>query len=237
MAGHSQFKNIMHRKGAQDKKRAKIFSKIRRELTVAAQMGGEDPEANPRLRTAIVTARGANMPKDTMERAIKQGSGAGDASQYAEMRYEGYGPAGVAFLVEVLTDNRNRSAAEIRALFNRHGGSMGETGSVSFLFEQSGIVLYPDTVPEEKLLSSALASGAEDMESQDGAFHIKVSRSSWAAMCEALEADFGKPLHAEVGWFPLSKIEVSEDKKESIQKMVQAFEDNEDVQQVWQNAF
>src|SRR5579884_1823437 len=166
MAGHSQFKNIMYRKGAQDKKRAKIFTKIIRELTTAARSGLPDPNANPRLRAALVAARQANMPKDTVERAIKRGAGGEGAEAYEEVRYEGYGPGGVAVIVEALTDNRNRTASEVRAAFTKFGGNMGETGSVSFMFDRLGVVTYPAAkASEEAMLEAAIDAGADNCES------------------------------------------------------------------------
>lgn len=237
MAGHSQFKNIMHRKGAQDAKRAKVFTKIIRELTVAAQTGGDDPESNPRLRTAIQTARGANMPKDTMERAIKKGSGKDSDTTYFEMRYEGYGPAGMAIIVEALTDNKNRTAAEVRALFNRNGGNMGETGSVSFSFQQMGIITYgKDVAGEDALLEGALAAGAEDMTSEAEAFQIKAPRNSWMQVKEQIEKDFGEPLSAGLAWLPSTLVTLPPEKKETAQKLIDALENNDDVQSVWHNA-
>lgn len=163
MAGHSQFKNIMHRKGAQDAKRAKQFAKILREITVAARSGLPDPASNPRLRAAMIAAREANMPKDNVERAIKKATGAGGGDDYVEVRYEGYGPAGVAVIVEGLTDNRNRTASEVRAAFSKHGGSMGESNSVSFMFQRLGVVAYPVTAAsEEAMLDAAIEAGADN---------------------------------------------------------------------------
>ena len=169
MAGHSQFKNIMHRKGAQDAKRAKVFTKLIRELTVAARAGLPDPDMNPRLRAAISVARAANMPKDNIERAIKRGSGDGDGTAFEEMRYEGYGPGGVAVIVEALTDNRNRTAAEIRTVFNKHGGSLGETGSVAFMFDRVGLIRYKaEAAGGDEMFEAALEANAQDVNTGEG---------------------------------------------------------------------
>src|SRR5579872_4419137 len=166
MAGHSQFKNIMHRKGAQDKKRAKIFTKIIRELTTAARTGLPDPAANPRLRAAVIAARAANMPKDTVDRAIKRGAGGGEGENFEEMRYEGYGPGGIAVIVEGLTDNRNRTASEVRAAFTKAGGNLGETNSVSFMFDRVGQITYPAAAAtSDAMFEAALEAGAENVES------------------------------------------------------------------------
>ena len=176
MAGHSQFKNIMYRKGAQDAKRARAFTKLIRELTVAARAGLPDPAANPRLRSAVIAARTANMPKDTIERAIKRGAGAEGIEQFEEIRYEGYGPGGVALIVEALTDNRNRTASEVRAAFGRHGGTLGESGSVSFMFERVGLVQYPpEAASAEAMFEAALEAGAEDVQSAESG-HESIAR-------------------------------------------------------------
>ena len=234
MAGHSQFKNIMHRKGAQDAKRAKAFTKLIRELTVAAQ-AGDDPTSNPRLRTAIISAKSANMPKDTMERAIKRGSGGDDTAQYAEMRYEGYGPSGVALIVEALTDNRNRTAAEVRATFNKLGGNLGEAGSVSYLFTHEGRIAYSQEIAEDELLESALALGALDMVSFEDTFHIITLREDWLTVREALEKKFGAPLHAAVVWTPQTTVTLNAESQNTVKKLINTLEDNDDVQSVWHN--
>lgn len=236
MAGHSQFKNIMHRKGAQDAKRAKIFTKLIREIQVAAQLGGGDVDSNPRLRAAILGARAANMPKDNVERAIKKGTGEDKDTTYTEMRYEGYGPGGVAFIVEALTDNRNRTASEVRALFNRHGGSMGETGSVSFGFDHVGSLVYGSHVSEEDLFEVVLGGGGDDIEKTTDGFQIWVAREGWLSLREALEKKFGEPLEASVMWRPKTTVALPAAKRDSLQKMLDAFEDNDDVQAVWHNA-
>jgi len=235
MAGHSQFKNIMHRKGAQDAKRAKVFTKIIRELTVAASKGA-DPESNPRLRTAILGAKGANMPKDTMERAIKRGVGGQDGAVYEEIRYEGYGPSGVAFLVEALTDNRNRTAAEVRAIFNKHGGSLGEVGSVAYLFNHCGVICYPLSLSEDTLLESALTLGADDFQKEVTHYEIITSRENWLHVREGLEKKFEAPQASHIAWIPSTTVSLPETKKEGFEKLINALEDNDDVQAVWHNA-
>lgn len=236
MAGHSKFKNIMHRKGAQDAKRAKSFTKLIREIQVAAQMGGGEPESNPRLRAAMINARSANMPKDNVERAIKKGTGADKDTTYLEMRYEGYGPAGIAFIVEALTDNRNRTASEMRALFGRHGGSMGEAGSVAFLFSQVGSVVYDKQASEETIFDIALGAGADDIEITDTHFQIWTTRENWLTVREALEEKCGSPVSAAVMWRPHNVVDIDAAKQENVQKLFDLFEDHDDVQAVWCNA-
>ena len=236
MAGHSQFKNIMHRKGAQDAKRAKVFTKLIREITVATQLSGPDQASNPRLRTAIQAARAANMPKDTVERAIKKGSGESDGTNYAEMRYEGYDASGVALIVETLTDNRNRTAADVRALFSKHGGRLGETGSVTYMFKKTGLIFYPKAIDEEALLNCALENGAEDFAALDEAFQISCPQEAWIALKDALEQAFGTPLGSELAWIPGTTLTLTGDKAEKLEKLIGALEDNDDVQTVWHSA-
>src|SRR5579883_2733861 len=188
MAGHSQFKNIMHRKGAQDARRARQFAKLIREITVSARQGLPDPAANPRLRAAISAARVANMPKDTVDRAIKKAVGGGGGEDYAEVRYEGYGPAGVAIIVEALTDNRNRTASDVRAAFSKHGGALGETNSVSFLFQRLGVVRYPSSVGSENdVLEAAIEAGADNVESGPDGHEVTTTVESFFAVRDALE--------------------------------------------------
>jgi YebC/PmpR family DNA-binding regulatory protein len=234
MAGHSQFKNIMHRKGAQDKKRAKVFTKIIRELTVAAK-NGSDPNANPRLRTAVLTARAANMPKDTMERAIKRGSDPTDTTTYEAIRYEGYGPQGTAFIVETLTDNRNRTAPEIRALFNKSGGSLGEPGSVSFMFEHLGRFVYPLTCDETALLDVALGHGGLDLTTEKKGFVITCRKDSFADLRDSLHNQFNDPLEEGIVWKPQTQITVTDQQQEAVLKLIDTLEDHDDVQAVWNN--
>ncbi|MEQ8371267.1 MAG: YebC/PmpR family DNA-binding transcriptional regulator, partial [Alphaproteobacteria bacterium] len=194
MAGHSQFKNIMFRKGAQDAKRAKLFTRLGREIVAAARLGGTDPDANARLRAAITDAKRANMPKDRIQRAVQQGSGAGDDSNYEEIRYEGYGPGGVAIMVEAVTDNRNRTAAEIRSLFNKNGGSLGETGSVHFLFNRVGEIRYSaDAAAPEAMFEGALEAGADDVDSGEDGHVITCQAGDLHTVAEALEERIGAP--------------------------------------------
>lgn len=237
MAGHSQFKNIMHRKGAQDKKRAKIFGKLIRELTVAAKTGIPDPDMNPRLRSAISAARSANMPKDNIDRAIKRASGEGDGEIFEEIRYEGYGPGGIAVIVETLTDNRNRTAAEVRAAFTKAGGSLGESGSVSFMFDHVGQVVFDNgDIDADEIFEVALEAGAENVES-DGALHeVTCALEDFNNVRDALEDKFGDPTEAGIIWKPQNEIPVeTEDKANSVFKMIDVLEDNDDVQKVSAN--
>jgi YebC/PmpR family DNA-binding regulatory protein len=236
MAGHSQFKNIMYRKGAQDAKRGKIFTKLIRELTVAAKSGLPDANANPRLRAAIAAARQANMPRDTMERAIKRGAGGADAASYEEVRYEGYGPGGVALIVEVLTDNRKRTAAEVRTAFSKHGGSLGESGSVSFMFERVGLIRYPpETATPEAMFEAALEAGAADVESGEAGHEVTCGPDELGAVREKLERLFGAPAAARLEWKPLSTVPVGEDEAPTLFKLLGALDDNDDVQRVSAN--
>ncbi len=237
MAGHSQFKNIMHRKGAQDKKRAKVFTKIIRELTVAAKAGGEDADANPRLRTAIANAKAANMPKDTMDRAVKRGAGGEDDSNFTEMRYEGYGPGGVAVIVEALTDNKNRTAGEVRAAFTKFGGNMGETNSVSFQFNHQGVIRYAsEGLDFDKVFEAALEAGAEDVQEEEGVHEILCPLEELHAVSGALAAQLGDPTSSGIEWRPTVLSEVDEDKGETLLKLIDMLEDNDDVQSVFTNA-
>lgn len=235
MAGHSQFKNIMHRKGAQDAKRAKIFTKIIRELTVAARANA-DPAANPRLRAAITAARAQNMPKDTMERAIKRGAGGEDATNYEEIRYEGYGPGGVAIIIEALTDNRNRTAGDIRTAFGKHGGALGETNSVSFMFERLGSITYPaKAASADAMFEAALEAGARDVESNAETHEITCAPEDFAALGEALEKKFGPPAQSALVWRPQTTVPVEEEVAQSVIKLIDALEDNDDVRAVFAN--
>ncbi|RUT25413.1 YebC/PmpR family DNA-binding transcriptional regulator [Asaia sp. W19] len=236
MAGHSQFKNIMHRKGAQDAKRAKQFAKILREITVAARSGLPDPSSNPRLRAAMIAAREANMPKDNVERAIKKASGAGGGEDYVEVRYEGYGPAGVAVIVEGLTDNRNRTASEVRAAFSKHGGSMGESNSVSFMFQRLGVVTYPvAAASEEDMLDAAIEAGADNAELTQDGHEITCAMENLFAVRDALEARFGEPSSAKLDWRPENTVTLDEEKARSVLKLIDVLEDNDDIQAVYAN--
>lgn len=236
MAGHSQFKNIMHRKGAQDAKRAKIFTKIIRELTVAARTGLADPNANPRLRAAIIAAREANMPKDTMERAIKRGAGGEDTTHYDEVRYEGFGPGGIAVIIEALTDNRNRTASEIRTAFSKAGGNLGETNSVSYLFDQVGRLTYPLAVASaDAMLEAGIEVGADNVESLPDRHDIYSSPADFGSMRSAMEEKFGEAKEAKLEWRPKNWIAVDVTTAETLLKLIDTLEDNDDVQHVYAN--
>ena len=236
MAGHSQFKNIMYRKGAQDAKRAKVFTKIIRELTVAAKTGLSDPNANPRLRAAMIAAREANMPKDTMERAIKRGAGGDDSTAYEEVRYEGYGPGGIALIVEALTDNRNRTASEIRTAFAKAGGNLGETNSVSFMFERKGVIAYPaKAAGADAMFEAALEAGADNVESDAEAHQVTCATEDFSTVRDALEKKFGAAREAKLQWLPLNTVPVDGDAAESLLKLIDTLEDNDDVQVVFGN--
>jgi len=235
MAGHSQFKNIMHRKGAQDKKRAKVFTKIIRELTTAAKTGVPDPAANPRLRAAVMAAKEANMPRDTMERAIKRGSGGGETENFDEVRYEGYGPGGVAVIVEALTDNRNRTASEIRAAFAKAGGNLGESNSVSFMFERVGQVVYPATVESDDLFEAAVEAGADDIETAGDEQIVSCAPETLNAVRDRLEAKFGAAKAARFVWKPKSNAPIGREEAEALFKLLETLEDSDDVQNVFAN--
>jgi YebC/PmpR family DNA-binding regulatory protein len=236
MAGHSQFKNIMHRKGAQDAKRAKIFTKLIRELTTAARSGQPDPAANPRLRAAIQAARVANMSKDTLERAIKRGAGGDATENYEEVRYEGYGPGGVAVIVEALTDNRNRTAGEVRAAFSKNGGALGETNSVAFMFDHVGEIVFPPAAASaEALFEGALDAGAEDVQSDEDGHTVTCAQDDFAQVREALEKKFGEPKSAKLVWKPKTTTPVEGEKAETLFRMIEVLEDSDDVQTVYAN--
>jgi YebC/PmpR family DNA-binding regulatory protein len=236
MAGHSQFKNIMVRKGAQDARRGRLFTKIIRELTTAAKQGQPDPAANPRLRAAITAARQANMPKDTIERAIRRGAGGADDASYEEVRYEGYGPGGVAIIVEALTDNRNRTASEIRTAFSKAGGNLGETNSVSFMFEHKGVIRYPaKAASADAMFEAALEAGAEDVSSDADAHEIVCATEQFSAVRDALEGRFGAPQEARLNWRPRSTVPVDADAADSLLKLLGVLEDNDDIQTVAAN--
>ncbi|HVX99801.1 MAG TPA: YebC/PmpR family DNA-binding transcriptional regulator [Pseudorhodoplanes sp.] len=235
MAGHSQFKNIMHRKGRQDKARARLFSKLAREITVAAKMGLPDPNFNPRLRAAILAARAENMPKDNIERAIKKSQG-NDTENYDEVRYEGYGPGGVAVIVEALTDNRNRTAGEVRAIFTKAGGNLAETGAVSFMFDRVGVVEFDAQVAgADAMLEAAIEAGADDVVSDENGHAIYVAPDNFAETAKALEAKFGEPRKAALVWKPQNTLAVDDDAGEKVLRMVEALEENDDVQNVYAN--
>jgi YebC/PmpR family DNA-binding regulatory protein len=236
MAGHSQFKNIMFRKGAQDKKRGKVFTKIIRELTTAARMGLPDPNANPRLRAAVLAARQANMPKDTVERAIKRGAGGDGGENYDEVRYEGYGPGGIAVIVEALTDNRNRTASEVRAAFTKSSGALGETNSVSFMFERVGEIIYPPSAAgADDMLEAAIEAGAEDVDSDAERHAIIANPDDLNAVRDALEQRFGPANSARLAWRPKSVSPIDEETATSLFKLLETLEDSDDVQNVYAN--
>jgi YebC/PmpR family DNA-binding regulatory protein len=236
MAGHSQFKNIMHRKGAQDARRGRQFAKIIREITVSARQGLPEPSSNPRLRAAVAAAREANMPKDTVERAIKKAAGGSGGEDYAEVRYEGYGPAGVAVIIEALTDNRNRTAGEVRAAFSKHGGALGESNSVSFLFSRLGVIRYPASAASaDTMLEAAIEAGADDVQSDVDGHEVLSAPDGFFAVRDALEARFGPPADARLDWRPITTVTLDEDRAQSVLKLVDALEDSDDVQNVYAN--
>ena len=235
MAGHSQFKNIMHKKGKQDAIRSKLFSKLAREITVAAKMGLPDPAMNARLRAAVLAARAENMPKDNIERAVKKASGA-DSENYDEVRYEGYAPGGVAVIVEALTDNRNRTAGEVRSSFAKAGGSLAETGAVSFMFDRVGLIVYDrKAADDEAMLEAAIEAGADDVVSGIEEHEVITSVEALAEAQKALESKFGEPRKASLVWRPQNTIAVEDEAGEKILRLIGALEDNDDVQNVTAN--
>ncbi|HLL29239.1 MAG TPA: YebC/PmpR family DNA-binding transcriptional regulator [Xanthobacteraceae bacterium] len=235
MAGHSQFKNIMHKKGRADAAKAKLFGKLAREITVAAKMGLPDPAMNPRLRAAVIAARAENMPKDNIERAIKKSQG-GEGENYEEIRYEGYAPGGVAVIVEALTDNRNRTASEVRSYFTRYGGSLAETGAVSFMFSRVGLVQYDaGKATPDAMLEAAIDAGADDVSSSPAGHEVITSAESLHEVSRALEAKFGEPTKARLVWRPQNSIAVNDEAGEKILKLIESLEENDDVQNVYAN--
>ncbi|MES1925233.1 YebC/PmpR family DNA-binding transcriptional regulator [Salinisphaera sp. T31B1] len=237
MAGHSKWANIQHRKNAQDKKRGKIFTKLIREITVAARMGGGDPNDNPRLRLAWDKALAANMPKDNIERAIKRGTGDGNADSYEEIRYEGYGPNGVAIMVDCMTDNKNRTVSEIRYTFNRNGGNLGADGSVAYLFERKGVLTYGPDSDDEAVLAPALEAGAEDLvEYDDGSFDVLTAPDDYATVRQAVEQAGFEPAAADVTMRPATTVDLAGEEAASCLKLIEALEDLDDVQSVYSNA-
>jgi YebC/PmpR family DNA-binding regulatory protein len=235
MAGHSQYKNIMHRKGRQDAQKSKLFGKLAREITVSAKLGTPDPDMNPRLRAAIIAARAENMPKDNIERAIKKAAGS-DGENFEQIRYEGYGPGGVAVIVEVLTDNRNRTAGEVRASFTKSGGNLAETGAVSFMFDHVGVIEYKAGVASgEAMFEAALEAGADDVVSNENGHEIYASRSNFGTVAKALEAKFGEPRKAAMTWRPQNTIAVDDEQGEKLIKLIDNLNDQDDVQNVYGN--
>jgi YebC/PmpR family DNA-binding regulatory protein len=235
MAGHSQFKNIMHRKGRQDAQKSKLFGKLAREITVAAKLGTPDPSMNPRLRAAVVAAREENMPKDNIERAIKKAIG-GEGDNYDEIRYEGYGPGGVAIIIEALTDNRNRAASDIRSYFTKSGGNLGETGSVAFMFDRTGIIEYDVSVAsDDAMLDAAIEAGADDVMSSESGHEIYASPETYRDVAKALETKFGEPRKAALTWKPQNTITVDDETGEKLLKLMDMLNDHDDVQNVFAN--
>jgi YebC/PmpR family DNA-binding regulatory protein len=235
MAGHSQFKNIMHRKGRQDAARSKLFSKLAKEVTVAAKVGGPDPDGNPRLRLAIQNAKAQSMPKDNIERAISK-SQAGDSENYEEIRYEGYGPGGVAVIVEALTDNRNRTASAVRAAFSKSGGALGETGSVAFMFDRVGEIVYTAQAGDaDTVLEAAIEAGAEDVQSDAEGHLIACAFEDLGDVSKALEATLGEAEQVRANWKPQNLTPVDEEKAALLMKLIAALDDDDDVQNVYAN--
>ncbi|SEL07173.1 DNA-binding regulatory protein, YebC/PmpR family [Roseovarius azorensis] len=235
MAGHSKWANIQHRKGRQDAVRAKLFSKFSKEITVAAKMGDPDPEKNPRLRLAIKEAKAQSMPKDNIERAIKKAVG-GDAEDYEEIRYEGYGPGGVAVIVEAMTDNRNRTASNVRSTFSKNGGNLGETGSVGFMFERKGEISYPATAGDaDTVMMAAIEAGAEDVESSDDGHVIWCADTDLSDVAGALEGTLGESESTRLVWKPVTTTELDLEGMQKLMKLIEALEDDDDVQRVTAN--
>ena len=235
MAGHSKYKNIMYRKGAQDKKRSALFSKLSREITVAAKMGIPDPDANARLRAAMIAARAQSMPKDNIQRSIDKAAG-GDAANYEEIRYEGFGPGGVAIIVEALTDNRNRTATNVRTIFSKNGGNLGAGGSVSHGFERLGLIEYPAGAGDaDKVLEAAIEVGAEDVESDEDGHRIWTTIDSLHEVARALEPLLGESEGAKLAWKPSTEVEVRGDDAQQLMRLIDALDEDDDIQTVWGN--
>ncbi|HFE48155.1 MAG TPA: YebC/PmpR family DNA-binding transcriptional regulator [Chromatiaceae bacterium] len=237
MAGHSKWANIKHKKAANDKKRGKIWSKLIREITVAARMGGGDIGANPRLRLAVDKGLSANMPKDTIERAVARGAGAGEGEDYEELRYEGYGPGGTALVVDCMTDNRNRTASEVRHAFTKHGGNLGTDGSVAYMFSKTGILSYAAGADEDAIMEAALDAGADDVVSNDdGSIDVITTPEAFSDVKDKMVAAGFEPDHAEVTFEASTKAELDKDGAEKFMRLVDALEDLDDVQEVYSNA-
>jgi YebC/PmpR family DNA-binding regulatory protein len=235
MAGHSQFKNIMHRKGRVDAVRSKLFGKLAREITVAAKLGTPDPAMNPRLRAAVLAARAENMPKDNIERAIKKATG-GEGESYEEIRYEGYGPGGAALIVEAQTDNRNRTASDVRSAFTKSGGSLAETGAVAFMFDRVGVVAFPAPVADaDTMLEAAIEAGADDVRSSEDGHEVTCAQEAFGEVSKALEARFGEPSRTGLVWKAQNIIEVDDETGEKLVRLVEVIEDQDDVQNVYVN--
>ncbi|PXA92892.1 YebC/PmpR family DNA-binding transcriptional regulator [Nostoc sp. 3335mG] len=235
MAGHSHAKNIMHRKGKSDAARSKVFSKLAREITVAAKMGMPDPAFNARLRLAVANARAQSMPKDNIDRAIKKAAG-NDGENYDEIRYEGYGPGGVAVIVEALTDNRNRTASNVRSYFSKNGGALGETGSVGFMFDRVGEITYPASVgSEDKVMEAAIEAGADDVESDEEGHYIYTSFEAMVEVSAALEKVLGEAESVKAIWRPQNQTPIDADKGATLMKLIATLEEDDDVQNVYSN--
>ena len=235
MAGHSKFKNIMHRKGAQDKKRSAMFSKLSREITVAAKMGTPDPDMNPRLRAAVLAAKAQSMPKDNIQRAIDKSS-SGEGDNYEDIRYEGFGPGGVSLIVEALTDNRNRTATNVRTAFAKNGGNLGASGSVSHGFSRLGLISYSASAGNaDTVFEAAIEAGAEDVESSESGHDIWTAQEDLHEVAKALEKALGEPESTKLAWRPQTPVEVGEDEAGSLLKLIDALDDDDDVQTVWGN--
>ncbi|HID67687.1 MAG TPA: YebC/PmpR family DNA-binding transcriptional regulator [Roseibacterium sp.] len=235
MAGHSKWANIQHRKGRQDKLRAKVFSKMSKEITVAAKMGDPDPDKNPRLRMAVKEAKSVSVPKDVIERAISKATG-GDAENYDEIRYEGYGPAGVAVIVETMTDNKNRTASTVRSTFSKHGGNLGETGSVGFMFDRKGQVRYAaDAGDADTIMMAAIEAGAEDVESGEDGHVIWCADTDLNHVSTALEAELGESESTKLVWRPTTTTELGLEDAQKLMKLIDALEDDDDIQNVTAN--
>src|SRR3990170_1388013 len=235
MAGHSKYKNIMHRKGAQDKKRSTMFSKLAREITVAAKMGLPDPEMNARLRSAVLAARAQSMPKDNIQRSIDKASSS-DAENYEEIRYEGYGPGGVSLIIEALTDNRNRTATNVRTAVTKNGGNLGASGSVSHAFDRMGLIEYPARAGDpDKVFEAALEAGAQDVTSDEDGHEIWTDQGDLHEVAKALEPVLGEPEGAKLAWRPQTTVEVDESDAATLLKLIDALDEDDDVQQVWGN--
>jgi len=235
MAGHSQFKNIMHRKGKQDKVRSKVFGKLAREITVAAKLGQPDPAFNPRLRAAILAARAENMPKDNIERAVKKATGT-DSENFDDIRYEGYGPGGVAVIVEALTDNHNRTAGEVRSIFTKSGGNLATTGAVSFMFDHVGVVEYDvKAASADAMLDAAIEAGAEDVTSNDDGHAIFTTTETLRDVAKALEVKFGEARKSALLWKPQNTVALDDEAGEKMLRLIESLDDNDDVQNVYAN--
>lgn len=237
MAGHSKFKNIQHRKGAQDKKRSKIFTRLIREIVTAVKTGSANPDNNPRLRTALATARSKNLPKDRIDKAVKSANDSSNVENYTEIRYEGYAPGGIAIIVEALTDNKNRTAAEVRSSFTKYGGNLGETGSVSYLFKHCGIIQYPlDIASGEDILETAIEAGADDITTDEILHTIYTDIENFSKVLEFLSNKYGIAEESYLGWIPLNTIIIdNKEKAEKLLKLVEVLEENDDVQNVFGN--